>query len=193
MTQSEPIKVNMIRQYLFCRRIPFLQTHLEFKPPEKRWMEKGSEFHEKQTKLFKYRGLQRFGIDKATKYFNTYLYSEKYNLSGVQDLFLELDEAVIPVEFKLHSNISKGHIYQTVAYAILGEEHFLKSSEKGFILFEKSGKVKQIEISPDLKIKTISIIEEIRTILEKDTIPHTSASIRQCSQCEYINYCNDRF
>ena len=68
-----------------------------------------------------------------------------------------------------------------------------KQFDVAFILFEKKGKTHKITVDSKLKQKVINQVKIIINMLKDGNKPDSSASQQQCTQCEFINYCNDRF
>lgn len=186
------LPVNLIRQYLFCARIPYFMEVQKLNPSYPLWVKQGSEYHDRQTKLMNRRTLERFNLTDATVEYNVHLSSEKIGLHGKVDALLITDESVIPVEFKMTlKKPSWGHIMQLVAYGILAEEKYGKPCIQGFILHDKRGKTLPIEISNDKKHRLLNLIQEIKNSFES-VLPSSPASITQCTQCEFYVHCNDR-
>ena len=56
----------------------------------------------------------------------------------------------------------------------------------------RKGKTLRIEFSEEIREKVRVITQKILTDCEEALMPSTAASDKQCSQCEYLNFCNDR-
>ena len=123
---------------------------------------------------------------------NLTMRNDKLGLHGIVDMAVETDESVYAVEFKLSANNKKrGDILQLVAYAILLEQHFSKSSRIGFLVGK--GKVlHSIDINSERRQAVITMADQIRQMLQRGLKPESSATIVQCCACEYVNHCNDR-
>ena len=192
--KSYSLPISLIRQYLFCPRIPYYQELMQLNPNRPIWVNQGNEYHEKQQRLFKDRTLKRFGLNQAQMHFKQELLSEKLGIHGIADCILTSSDKIYPVEFKLYGNKpSKSQIYQTIAYGLVAAESQQKQFDTAFILFEKKGKTHKITVTHQQKQKVIKTIKQIKHMLKSGNKPDSSASQQQCTQCEYINYCNDRF
>ena len=55
------------------------------------------------------------------------------------------------------------------------------------------GKTYTILCDNEKREKVKKLIDTIITMIKDQKIPASSASEYQCSQCEFLNYCNDRF
>ena len=175
-SNRESLPVSYIRQFCFCPRIPFLSVFLEIKPPSPLWVQDGVDFHEKAAML--------------------YLTSSVYPILGIADgIFIMEDGEIIPLELKAQDNFvaSRGHILQLTGYAILLEEKFQREVKQGFILYGKKGKSLRVEFTEERKKKVIEIAQKIISSFETGLLPDSPATSAQCGQCEFLNFCGDRF
>lgn len=190
---SYSLPVSLLTQFHFCPRIPYFQELLKIKPFYPQWVDQGREFHESQKQIFKHRTLKRFGMETAKQTFNIKLHSITLQIHGILDSLLISTTNVYPVEFKLSNRKpQRGQIIQLTAYAMLLEDQMKQSCSKGFILCGKKGKCYPIDITDFYRDKVLKTKNEILSCFEKSYLPDSSASSSQCTQCEYINYCNDR-
>jgi len=185
------IPISLMRQYYFCPRIIYFTEVMGIKPFEPVWVRMGSENHNKQEKLFHRRVIGRFGIEEAEYLYNVRLFSPAYGINGICDLVLSGDTFVYPVEIKT-GKIHKGHFAQIAGYAVCLEEKYGKKADKGFISQGSKGKVTCINIDLDMKNLLKECLKAIREIIDSQVMPDSSASIHQCGQCEFLNFCNDR-
>ena len=88
---------------------------------------------------------------------------------------------------------SSGHILQLTGYAILLEEKFQREVKQGFILYGKKGKSLRVEFTEERKKKVIEIAQKIISSFETGLLPDSPATSAQCGQCEFLNFCGDRF
>lgn len=190
------IPVSMLRQYCFCPRIPYFYLVRNLKPFEQPWVKQGTKEHIRQQLLMRRRNFSRFNINcEGMLKVDVELYSEHLNLHGICDAVIETAEEVAILEFKNSPNykISMGTKVQIAAYAMLYEEQFNKSISKGFVLYGIKGKTFEINIDSELRQKTLNIRDSVFDIIEKCYIPDSSANESKCSQCEFFNFCADRF
>ncbi len=54
-------------------------------------------------------------------------------------------------------------------------------------------KIFKIEITPKIKDDFFNVLRKIEKIVKNDILPNSSANENKCGQCEYLNYCDDRF
>jgi len=109
-------------------------------------------------------------------------------------IFLSQDE-VIPIEFKFvdSKKPSYSHILQLCGYGILLSKKYDKKSERAFISYSNNMKIFKIEITPKIKDDFFNVLRKIEKIVKNDILPNSSANENKCGQCEYLNYCDDRF
>jgi CRISPR-associated exonuclease Cas4 len=189
------IPVNLIRQYIFCPRIVYFSLLTNIKPIYPKHVRLGEEYHNIQEKLSKNRKFKKLNIEYHDIVQNRYYEDQKYNICGKVDLALICDDEVIPLEFKSSNSkkLQKGHIMQTIGYGILLSKEYNKKFKKAFVVYNNNLKLFQIDIQIPLKIEFFEYIKKIEKIVKNETFPNSSANENQCMQCEYINYCDDRF
>ena len=99
------------------------------------WVSQGEDFHQQEEKLWSRRNLSRFNLKNGKVFHNLKMRDDELGLHGIVDMAIETDEAVYATEFKLSaSNQKRGDQLQLVAYAMLLEKHFSKSSSVGFLV-----------------------------------------------------------
>ena len=188
------LPVSLIRQHVFCPRIPFYNEVLSINPGDRPWQSQGVSYHKRQEMLMRRRRLERFGLSEATLKINISLYSEKKSLHGICDALLIDEEQIVPLEFKLSSSFQprRGHILQLAAYGVLAEEQFGKPCEQMFILYGDKGKMHRVKLDEALRSSLMRTVDTMRENLRKPLLPASSATNAQCGQCEYLNFCADR-
>lgn len=190
---SYSLPINLLRQHCFCPRIPYFQELLKLNPPRPVWVKQGDDLHKRQEKCFQHRTLKRFGLLCAKQEFNVFVSAGDLQLHGVVDSMLITNQEIYPIEFKLSGHKpAKGQILQLTAYAMVAECHYKLPSKQGFILFESKGKTHPIAFTPQHRERVIAIRDQILNNLEKSYLPDSTATPAQCTQCEYLNNCNDR-
>ncbi len=193
ITMSYKVPANLIRQWCFCPRIVYYRELLNIQANKPLWVKQGEDKHLDFSQLIRRRKFSKLGIENGTRHFNVSMESAKYPVHGIADLIIECDAAVYPVDYKSNNKIYRGQIMQMVAYSMLAQEKFSKPSPYGIFLYGDKGKmVKTLNITQDLVKKTANACQDISDMLNNATKPNSNASINQCMQCEYLNYCNDR-
>ena len=188
------LPIHLIRQYLFCPRVVYFLEVLNIPKVSPVWVKEGENHHKKQAELFKRRTLTRFHLEDALFKSNINLSHEDFNFYGICDGLIISNTNIYPIEIKLHGiKPTKAQKMQLIAYGILAEKIYDKKFDLGFILFEKNAKTIPIEIRQSQKEELIQIVDEIIKMIQSEKLPYSSADDEKCTQCEFENYCNDRF
>ena len=192
LSYDTSIPINLIRQWCYCPRVVYYRELAGAREKYPLWVKQGENFHHIEEKLWERRNLSRFKLREGIKHYKVALRDEFLGLHGIADMVIETKDRVYAIEYKLSASSKKrGDILQLVAYAMLLERHFSKPSLEGFLV--GSGKVLHtIEIDDSRRKVVTSVADQIRHMMEKGMKPNSSASITQCSACEYVNHCNDR-
>ena len=118
-----------------------------------------------------------------------------WDFHGICDGAIFTENEVIPLEFKL-SEVSPpmGARLQLAAYAMLLEYQEKIKYQGDFDAF-MARKVHTLEVIVDIKLRAevLTVANLIRKACKKAIVPHTAATESQCAQCEYQNFCADRF
>ena len=190
---SYSLPVNLIRQWCYCPRVVYYMELTGIPIQKPAWVKQGTEFHKLEKKLWQRRNLSRFKLNTGKIYHNLNLRSDEFALHGIVDMAIETSDAVYAVEFKLSAKDKKRKDkLQLTAYAMLLEKHFSKPSPVGF-LAGKGKVLHKIDIDKRSRQNVMETADSIRKMLDKGAKPESSATTVQCCNCEYINFCNDRF
>jgi len=188
------ISINLVRQYKFCPRIVYYNLLTNIKPIYPRQVSLGEDYHNLQNEMLNSRKFKKFHIEYEEILSDKYFENESLNICGKIDLAFITNDQVIPVEFKyIASKPSYSHILQLVGYGILLEKKYQKSFKNALIVYSNNMKFYKIEITSKHKKDFFEVIKSIENIVKNDILPNSSANEYQCIQCEYLNYCNDRF
>lgn len=190
---QESIAISQLRQFIFCPRIPWFTQNIDrdFKHPV--WVEQGMKYQKRRETLLSKRPLFRATVKGG--------YSEKYdiavrnphlNIHGRVDLVLETVDETIPVEIKMKADKpTRGHLLQLMGYGLcLGDRQF--PCRRGILLAGKRQRRFEVKFTDALRADFLRVLERMRQILEHPFLPHSSATLPKCLQCEYQNQCQDR-
>ena len=189
------IPINLIRQYTFCPRIVYYNLLTNIKPSFPRQVSLGGDYHTLQEKLSKNRKFKKLHIEYEEVILEKYIENEKLNICGIVDLaFLSKDE-VIPIEFKFvdSKKPSYSHILQLCGYGILLSKKYDKKFTRAFISYSNNMKIFKVDITPRIEQDFIEVLKKCEKIVQNDILPESSADEKKCGQCEYLNFCDDRF
>ena len=188
------IPINLIRQYKFCPRIVYYNLLTNIKPVFPRQVSLGNEYHDLQNEMLKSRKFKKFNIDFEDILSDKYFENENLNICGKVDLAFLCDKEVIPIEFKhIEKKPSYSHILQLVGYGLLLEKEYQKKFTHAFIVYSNNMKFHKIDITSKHKKDFFEVIKSIEKIVKNDILPNSNANESKCIQCEYLNFCNDRF
>lgn len=190
------LPISMLRQHCFCPRIPFFQLMLGMQPTGPLWLHQGTDHHTREEMLTKRRKLSRFGISQQNFRFleNVKLFDADLGLHGICDGVIITDTEVIPLEFKLSETLPPlGARLQLASYAMLLERKEKRPVLRGFVLYGRRGRTLEVAIDSAIRETVLTVADTIREECKKAIAPHTAASEAQCAQCEYQNFCADRF
>lgn len=188
------IPINLIRQYKFCPRIVYYNLLTNIKPIYPRQVSLGVGYHTLQNEMLNSRKFKKFHIEYEKIISDKYFENESLNICGKVDLVFLTKDEVIPVEFKhIDKKPSYSHILQLVGYGILLEKEYQKKFTQAFVVYSNNMKFYKININTKHKKDFFDVIKNIETIISNDILPNSSANENQCIQCEYLNYCDDRF
>ena len=188
------IAINLIRQYLFCPRIVYFNLLTNIKPIYPRHVKLGEDYHILQHKLLSHRRFKKLNINYNKIIVEKYLEDEVLEIDGKVDMAFICDEEIIPVEFKfIDKKPSLSHKLQLAGYAILLERNYNLAVKTGIIIYGNNIKFYRIIIDENLKNKFFEVLSKIKDIENSGIFPNSSASENQCLQCEYLNFCDDRF
>lgn len=189
------VPVSMLRQYCFCPRIPFFYLLRGLQPSAPPWTKQGDHYHRREVMLEKRRKLSRFGVSQENFRIihEVKLYNADLGFHGICDAVIFAGEQIVPLEFKIaEAKPERGAILQLTAYAMLLEAREKRPIPKAFVLYGSRGKTLEVQITTEQKSAVMNVADTIRNSCDSALLPATTASDRQCSQCEFLNFCADR-
>jgi len=195
LSEDEPanlIPAAWIRQYYFCPRIIYFLGVLGYSERLTESMVEGKEFHSFEERKAKRRrsvaGERREPVKSVWSKLS--VVSEKLGLYGVIDEVYETENGLVIVENKFMKAPRKpypGHVYQSVAYAMLAEERIGKIARKIIIKYLRDDKVFEIPLTEDLKRHVLWTISRIKSIIEGEKLP--KGNPRRCGNCGFTKIC----
>ncbi|MCB1703849.1 MAG: CRISPR-associated protein Cas4 [Halioglobus sp.] len=195
MYSDGSLPVSTLRQLIFCSRIPYISESLGIAAGSRPWLRQGVDYQQRQEMLNKRRTLGRYhlALDGAQIIHNYQLRSKKLRIHGICDAVIKAPHFAAPVEFKMSEDKpGRGQIVQLVAYGLILAEELHLNVTNGYILYGERGRT--LEVSMKLwKPKVLELITDLHDLLAYPLLPSSSASEAQCGQCEYLNFCADRF
>jgi CRISPR-associated exonuclease Cas4 len=186
--QKQVFTAEDIRQYAYCKRIPYFKYVLKARVYPTVKMNRGSQIHEvecraKRTEL----------KDNVTRYYNFYLQSESLGLSALMDYFKYDGETIVPVDVKTGKRAAEklqvGHYLQIVAQSLLVEICFGVTVTYAIIHYTDTNEERKVEITTQAKLTVFRILTQMRKMIEEETIPPPTPNSGKCVDCEYWKVC----
>ncbi len=194
MAMAEPIKLTVsdVKQYFYCPRVVFYTYCLHTKRPTTYKMKEGSLEHEAVAEKEKRRSLKTYGLKEGERQFNINLYSQRLALSGKLDMVIISGNEIIPVDFKNTSgSAGLNHKYQLTGYALLCEEKWNKPVRRGFVYLVPQKKAQEVLLTDNMRLFFKQTLTKIREMIEKESLPAPAKWKVYCTDCEFLNFCND--
>ena len=186
------LTVTDVKQFLYCRRIPFFTYLLGQRVGPTFKMQEGKRAHEDEEALAARRSLRPYGLRAGERFFEPLLRSDRLGLAGRVDLALRTESEVIPVDFKdSYGPVSQNHRYQLTAYALLAEEVYGRPVRRGFIYLIPPRRAVMVEIRPGMRRFVHLAVHATRRMLAAETLPPPTRFRGRCTDCEYHRFCND--
>jgi CRISPR-associated exonuclease Cas4 len=188
------LRVNDLKQFSYCRRIVFYQYVMPVEKKATFKMEEGKRAEEVIDKLEKRRSLREYRLAEGTRRFHAWLRSERLGLAGKLDLLIESPQGRFPIDFKYTTGRpQRNHIHQLCGYALLLEDIYHEAVSHGFIYLIPRDEVVVVELTPERKEEMLTMLAEIRQMIERESMPEPTPVRARCAECEYRNYCGDIF
>jgi len=181
-------------EYLFCPRFIYFEQVLMI--PEHQELRykvlMGREVHKRKIKIN--REYLRKKIGCVDKEISVYLSSPKYKIRGIVDEVLSLaDGTMAPLEYKFAEYspyVFKTHRTQLALEALLIQENYGKSVEKGFLVYVRSKNfLREVGFKPSDFDNALKVVEEILKIVQDGYYPKKARSRAKCADCCYKNIC----
>jgi CRISPR-associated exonuclease Cas4 len=191
---SVGLRVNDLKQYAYCPRIVFYQYAMPVQRKATFKMEHGKAVEDKLEHLERRRKLREYGLAEGTRRFQVWLTSQRLALSGRLDLLITTARGRFPVDFKdTREPVRHNHRVQLCAYALLVEDSLGQPVSTGFIYRVPRADVVVVDITPELRVETLSMLQAIRAMIQAERMPAPTPVGARCTDCEYRNYCGDVF
>lgn len=120
--------------------------------------------------------------------------SERLCLSGTVDLVIEGDAELVVVDFKAGREAPwDNHRVQLVAYALMVEERFQKPCPRGYVLYRQRKHWVEVAIDDPLRQRTMELLQQLWETMEQRLLPDPTDVAARCRNCEFLNFCGDRW
>lgn len=188
------LRVSDLKQWAYCPRIVFYNYVMPVDGKATFKMRQGRNAEEEIDRLEQRRKLSEFGLADGKRRFHYWCKSERLGLSGKLDLLIESDQGIFPVDFKAtEHNVRANHIVQLCGYALILEERFSRSVDRGFIFLIPNEEIVAVDLTAGKKQETFDLLQTIRAAIWNQRTPPPTDVRTRCDDCEYKNYCADVF
>jgi len=193
------LRVTDIKQWFYCPRVVYFTYVM---PVDRRITPKmgfGVEQHQVISALERRRTLRRYGLADARRLFHVRLRSRQLGLTGLLDLLIVASaggaaDRYYPVEFKdTLRNISANHRCQLAGYGLLVEEEYSCRVDRGFVYQVPTERVTGVRLDDGLKSRVREAVLAMREMIASERMPAAAKHRGKCVDCEFVNYCGDRF
>lgn len=186
------LRVSDLKQYAYCPRIVYYQYVMPVDRTPTYKMAHGKEAQVSLEGLERRRTLKAYELESGERIFNLWLRSERLGLSGKLDLLIRTEHGYYPVDFKYTEGGARhNHLLQLAAYALLVEERYRVTVERGFVYLIPLKDVVECEITEALKHEVLENLQQIREMVHREAMPLPTPVRARCQDCEYCNYCGD--
>lgn len=190
---TETLPVNLLRQWAYCPRIPFIREVLGSRGEPPAWVSQGIAYDEIEHVLQRDRRLRTMGLESYEPHRRVSMTSTSLGLHGIADLLLKGTADIVVADYKLDQGpIRRGTRLQLGAYALLAEEHFGLPVRGLIVLFGKPVQAIAVAQIGGLAAEVKSAVAELRQVIDTGRMPATDAGPAKCGICEHLNFCNDR-
>jgi CRISPR-associated exonuclease Cas4 len=194
MSKNISLTPSIVMEYLYCPRFIYYMLYLKISQNEgKRYkVQRGKSSHQKKSKINKSYLRKKLGVKK--KIINQKLYSDQYNVHGIVDEILFLNDgtaASLDYKFsKYQKRTFLTHKYQAAMYSLMIEENYNKKVKKAFIVYIRSkNKLIEIELKDDFYYELQIVLNKIINIIQKGYFPKRTDYKSRCRDCTYRNIC----
>lgn len=181
-----------IIEYLYCPRFTYYEYVLCIPQYEERHykVEKGRQIHDQKLERNKEYLRKRIGV--VEKYSDQYLTNESLR-GSVDEVLLLNDGTMAPLDYKFakfEDKIYETYRTQLECYAVLIEENFGRTVNKGFLIYTRSSnKLVEICINECAKQDIRRICKEVNDLIIHNFFPPATKFKQRCIGCTYRNIC----
>ena len=190
------LRVTDLKQHEYCARIVYFDYCLPDVRPTTYKMAAGIEEQDRVSDLEERRSLRAYGLTEGERRYNVKVASQKLSCTGQIDMLIETSEdghrRMLPVDFKLSRHEPGRHFkLQLACYALMLEESFGLPVEEGAIYLIPLKHVVKVAMTKALRTAAIRNLNEIRQMIETQTMPAPTTQRGRCIDCEMRRFCND--
>ena len=198
MDSSTTFEVTDLKQWNYCRRIPFYRYCRPRFRPVTDSMRQGIAAHGDEAEREVRRSLRTYGLAEGQRFFDLELYSEEIGLRGRLDLAIAVPERTatgaqgLVVEYKDSERSAGRHFkLQLAAYAMLLQEAWNIPVTQARLYHIPTRTVEAFTITATQRRSVEQTVAAMRTAIDGEHMPAPPASRAPCVNCEFRRFCND--
>lgn len=183
---------SQIIEYLYCPRYTYFEYVLLVPQNEKKFYKvvRGREMHDQKLEQNKQYLRKKIGV--KDKWTDQYL--------GIKGLRGKVDEVLLlingnyaPLDYKFalwKDRVFETYAQQLACYAVLIEENFKGTVNKGFLVYTRSKhKLVEVDIRSNAKAEIRTSMEQMLEIISNNKFPKATKYKKRCINCTYRNIC----
>lgn len=184
MKRAVPVPVSALEHWSYCRRQCAL-IHVERVFEENVFTVRGRLAHTRVD-----RG--EATVEEGVRFVRALpLWSDRYGLVGKADLVEFRPDGPYPVEYKVGRRGGRHPDLQLCAQALCLEEMLDVDVRRGAVFHHATARRREIELNEALRAETIAATEDIRAMLQGQSVP-TPRNDARCPNCSLIDVCLPR-
>lgn len=192
MTSERPLRVEDLKQYLYCARIVFFERCMPGIRPRTYAMDVGHEDHEEAQRNARRRSLAALNISDGERLFNVDIVDNELRLHGKLDEVVRTPEGeMIPVEYKSARKLVETHRMQVAAYALLLESAWSVEVTRGYVYLMPLRKIRSVKITGEDKQRVLDTLAALSRMVATENMPAPTPERARCAGCEFRRFCND--
>jgi len=191
--EQEFITPTHVKEYVFCPMLFYNKYVVGLLEPKTEIMLEGSREYLKDESRWRERKTllneRRIKVDRML--FSYPLTSRKHRIHGIADTIFWANHKMNILEIKYGESlgISRNHLYQAAAYALMAEEVFRQPAYKIILFYKTRRRWIERRFTMQLRAHIISVIERIWEILEGKVVPEPRLRA-VCISCWYRRFCH---
>jgi len=189
MNTDDYLRINEIKNYLYCPRIPFYLLCMGM-DRDTALARIGVEQEAIAKKRMKRRQHALHAVHDGTRHFDVPVLHHDLRLIGRVDEVVETEAGVYLVDYK---DTDQNHGYwrvQMTAYRLCMEA--ARVTVLGCYIYTIPEQAyKPVKSTPKDEAKLVEIIGALHEIIASEFCPPPTPHIRKCHTCQYVRFCND--
>lgn len=186
---NEYVRINEIKNYLYCARISFytLCLHIDRETD----LSKGGIRAEQDVKTkMKRRKTALHAIHDGIRHYDVQLVSHSYRMVGRIDEIVETDAGLYLVDYK-DTDRDYGYWQIQMAAYVLAAREMGTPVLGSYIYTIPTKQYQSVTVEARDTKQLTQIIQALHTMITREVCPPPVAQIGKCRSCQYQNFCGD--